>query len=1375
MGTNTIFNDVFFVNADTGWVVGAGGTIRKTTNGGVTWTPQGAGTTSFNGVYFINADTGWVVGNSGTIRRTTNGGQNWTLHLVPGNPVNLNAIYFVDNHNGWVVGNNGKIFTSENGGAVWDEQSSGTSNHLYGVHFTDSQNGWAAGTVGTISRTTNGGAWNAQSFGVAQTLRAVHFPVDQIGWAVGDNGTIIKYNAAPTATFTWSAQGGNVDFKNTSTGAVSWHWDFGDGIFSNEEHPQHTYTTDGTYTVRLRVANACGTVLTTSQTVTIILPPSPPVAGFTATPTTGCTPLSVQFDANSSGATAWQWIFNGGTPATSTDQNPTVTYTAPGTYTVTLTVSNTAGTDSLTQTNYITVNTPPTADFTLNANGFNVTLNNQSVNAISYVWDAPGGTLSNSTAVNPTVTYTGPGTYKVTLTASNACGTGAAMQSVTILPPAPRRLYVDHEAGGTNDGSSWENAFRRLQDALNTAISGDTIWVAEGTYLPTETYGGAGDRYRAFNITGKGVAIFGGFNATETLLSQRDWKKYPTSLSGDIGVPGDAADNAYHVIYMRDLPPTARLDGFTVTGGRADSSGSEDSGGGVFNTGSSASNPTFANCIFTGNSAVQLGGAMLNSSKTGVVSLINCIFSRNSANYGGAMFNEGSGNLALINCVFWDNSAANWRGAMLNISLNSLIATNCTFSGNWAAIQGGSMANLFLNVTTTNCIFWGERAGTDPVFYNFSSSVTAGHCLTDASDCNALGAGVTCGPGMHFDTDPMFADTSNGDLRLQSCSPAIDAGLDSAVPAGMITDLAGKSRYFKSTTLLQATVDIGAYEYQGQKAPCSGLTLFVGSACGAPGDILVIPVTVQGFTNIAAIQGTVSLIPGPFSPIGVQSNTSAAMSANPSGNAMSWLWWNTPSGGMTLSPGDTLFFVLVQVDPAALPGSGPVVAQIDSTLLNLKAFQPPNNPVPVTAVGGDFCVLDEILVCGVVASENGQGVESVQVTITNISNSSVDTVLTGPDGIYQQGNLNAGKDYLVEPSKSGANPGCIDVLSVWLLNQILLGNMPYVSNYQKIAADVLTDKVINWSDLFALIDLIQNNTSLNWRFHAVHHPLPLLDQTAVVPHLNEYYELLNLSADTCGLDFIAIPLGALAGPANCYTGNTAVARADALDIQVETAWREKDGLFEVRLKGLSRSDIIALQAPLRFDETQLEFLRVEPGCFDGWTNGTIPHPWAERGLLPLVWFASGPAANGCTGADGDVLCSLVFRLRPGARPESLGLDMFEKGMPARAYTTDRTAMEIRLSESLIKSDAPRLLRNRPNPFAEETVIPVYLPANTVIAEVRITDLLGREIEHFWIEGRGELSVPFRYDGYRPGVLFYSLFVDGKLISTQRMVVQYADK
>ncbi|MFQ5448641.1 MAG: PKD domain-containing protein, partial [Saprospiraceae bacterium] len=231
--------------------------------------------------------------------------------------------------------------------------------------------------------------------------------------------------------------GATVNFTNTSTGGGSYEWDFGDGTgTSTEQNPVYIYTATGQYTVTLTATNDCGssTVMIVVQVLT-----APPTALFSADVTAGCVPLEVQFTDLSEGIPdTWAWSFPGGTPATSNEQNPTVTYNAAGTYSVQLTASNAAGNSEVIQSQFIEVGDVPAADFTFDVNEGEVTFTNTSQDATSYVWDF--GDNSMSTEADPVYTYGGSGSYEVTLTATNDCGFNVSTQTVVIQLTATNDL-----------------------------------------------------------------------------------------------------------------------------------------------------------------------------------------------------------------------------------------------------------------------------------------------------------------------------------------------------------------------------------------------------------------------------------------------------------------------------------------------------------------------------------------------------------------------------------------------------------------------------------------------------------------------------------------------------------------------------------------------------------------------------------------------------------------------------------------------------------------------------------------------------------------------------------------------------------------------
>ena len=172
-----------------------------------------------------------------------------------------------------------------------------------------------------------------------------------------------------------------------------------------------------------------------------------PVAGFNASPTTGCAPLAISFTDQSTGnPTAWQWDLGNGT--VSTQQSPTTTYFNPGTYTVTLTVTNANGSNTVSKMNYITVNEKPAVDFTVSdsAGCFPLRANFTDLSSagsgsiVSWEWDFGDG--STSTAQNPFHIFSTSGNYTVTLKVTNSGG------CVKVLS---KPMYIQVSSGVTVD------------------------------------------------------------------------------------------------------------------------------------------------------------------------------------------------------------------------------------------------------------------------------------------------------------------------------------------------------------------------------------------------------------------------------------------------------------------------------------------------------------------------------------------------------------------------------------------------------------------------------------------------------------------------------------------------------------------------------------------------------------------------------------------------------------------------------------------------------------------------------------------------------------------------------------------------------------
>jgi predicted outer membrane repeat protein len=289
--------------------------------------------------------------------------------------------------------------------------------------------------------------------------------------------------------------------------------------------------------------------------------------------------------------------------------------------------------------------------------------------------------------------------------------------------PVQAQIYVDADAMGANNGSSWTDAYTDLQDAIDDPDVPSTeseIWVAQGTYTPDNE----GD---SFTITGakEGLKIYGGFQNGDT-FSERDPTVHKTVLSGDIA--GDdnnttaddvtptasdiQGDNSHTVVFLDGttggpITSDTRIDGVTVTGGQANGD-PDDDGGGLFCDGDDGDAdeeessvecaPLLTNVRFIGNDASSTGGAIsyfAGSDGPFRPKLRNVVFQANTAGVGGGGIHaEGGVELYVTNAVFSGNSGGGKGGAMYleHTTAGNAIQpqiTNATFVDNETTGDGG--------------------------------------------------------------------------------------------------------------------------------------------------------------------------------------------------------------------------------------------------------------------------------------------------------------------------------------------------------------------------------------------------------------------------------------------------------------------------------------------------------------------------------------------------------------------------------------------------------------------------------------------------------------------------------------------------------------
>ena len=270
------------------------------------------------------------------------------------------------------------------------------------------------------------------SCGDADTISIVVDAQDDASFSYSPT-TFCTTDPNPTPTITGTSGGtftiDNSGVINASTGEVNITGS-GAGVFNV------TYTTNGT----------CPDTSTVSININNCTLPQP-IANFSASQTNICEGDCINFtDLSTSsatgGITAWSWTFNGGTPSTSNQQNPTnVCFAAAGTYTISLTVTDANGSDDSTMTAYITVTncTTPTAGFSISDNeicaGECIDFTDMSTAATSWLWTFNGGSPSTSTDQNPTnICFGTDGVYSIELIASNSFGSDTITDTITVHP-----------------------------------------------------------------------------------------------------------------------------------------------------------------------------------------------------------------------------------------------------------------------------------------------------------------------------------------------------------------------------------------------------------------------------------------------------------------------------------------------------------------------------------------------------------------------------------------------------------------------------------------------------------------------------------------------------------------------------------------------------------------------------------------------------------------------------------------------------------------------------------------------------------------------------------------------------------------------------
>jgi hypothetical protein len=347
----------------------------------------------------------------------------------------------------------------------------------------------------------------------------------------------------------------------------------------------------------------------------------------------------------------------------------------------------------------------------------------------------------------------------------------------------PKRIYVDINAPitGLNNGSSWSNAYKNLQDALAYTYLYDTIWVADGIYRPDS---GIGNRTRSFKLNSE-TQIYGGFSGTESNLSQRNWGINQTVLSGEIGSSTTKSDNTFNLVII-DNKVNVILDGFILQDAYSTLAEAKDGGGLlIINSNSSVRNCVIRNNVSQFGAGVQFLGGTSTPHK-----FENVIFLNDTAHIGGGAVANNSSNVKFTNCTFFANRC------------NGVLA-----------YQGGAAVLSYYGTTDMkNCVIFGNYSFNLPlsrssVYSEAGSAILVSYSCVEQSSIY-LGANNNNLPPIFVNgSNPIGADnkwmTADDGLKLTNCSPYVNLGDINFLP---IKDITGINRIFNGKP------ESGAYE-----------------------------------------------------------------------------------------------------------------------------------------------------------------------------------------------------------------------------------------------------------------------------------------------------------------------------------------------------------------------------------------------------------------------------------------------------------------------------------------------------------------------------------------------------------------------------------
>jgi len=481
----------------------ADGVITKTTDGGDNWTtilPTSGDIDGLQGIWFINDNVGFAGGWNNYFIKTTDGGTTWNPVTCGSNVWYYVDVEFWDSNNGIAAAfmngaSDQSIFITSDGGNNWIPATSGTDVNIMGISYADQNTIYSVGTDGAVRISTDGG----HNWTLKYTLPAMLFGLDFANTTFGVVGGEEKMFATNDGGTTWTTF--TTGYENFYAAKA---YTDGTGYIGGTDENIYV-TTDNGVTWGME-HNGTGTsslyrlretedtdLFTCGSQGTIIKKEAQFGADFSSSVDSVCVGNTVDFtDASIGTITSWNWTFEGGTPATSTAQNPTVTYNTIGIYDVSLEVSDGTMTDTKLETDMISVledpiaPNQPTGTTTMCAGETTIYTIAPVSSADSYYWEVDptsAGTITGTGTDGEFVSDPSfTGSYTIKVKANNMCGYGPWSPDLSCTLNFNPAMFVLSEGGGYCSG---DPGIEITQDGSETGVDYELLFegISTGTII----------------------------------------------------------------------------------------------------------------------------------------------------------------------------------------------------------------------------------------------------------------------------------------------------------------------------------------------------------------------------------------------------------------------------------------------------------------------------------------------------------------------------------------------------------------------------------------------------------------------------------------------------------------------------------------------------------------------------------------------------------------------------------------------------------------------------------------------------------------------------------------------------------------------------